>query len=66
MEEFIPNFGIFLNISEFLHFGGFFPLFKKIGFLGILEFLHFGGFFPFFKKIGFLVFLVTAPPRPNV
>ena len=30
------NFGISLDIFEFLRFGWFFPFFKKIGFLGIL------------------------------
>ena len=31
----IANFVIFLDVSEFLRFGWFFPFFKKIGFLGI-------------------------------
>ena len=30
------NFGIFLEVFEFLRFGWFFPFFKKIGFWGIL------------------------------
>ena len=32
----IANFGTFLDVFEFLSFGGFFLFFKKIGFLGIL------------------------------
>jgi hypothetical protein len=32
----IANFGIFLDMFEFLHFGWFFPFFKQFGFLGIL------------------------------
>ena len=36
VEGCIANFGIFLDIFEFLRFGWFFPFFKKIGFLGNL------------------------------
>ena len=32
----IANFGIFLDVFEFLHFDDFFLFFKKIGFWGIL------------------------------
>ena len=36
VEGYIANFGISLDVFEFLRFGWFFPFFKKIGFLGIL------------------------------
>ena len=36
VEGRIANFGIFLDVFEFLHFGLFFLFFKKIGFWGIL------------------------------
>ena len=37
VEGFIANFGISLDVFEFLRFGSFCPFFeKKIGFLGIL------------------------------
>ena len=36
VKERIANFGIFLDVFEFLHFGWFLPFFKKIGFWGIL------------------------------
>ena len=36
VEGYIANFGISLDVFEFLRFGWFFPFFKKFGFLGIL------------------------------
>ena len=36
VEGYIDNFGMYLDVFEFLRFGWFFPFFKKIGFLGIL------------------------------
>ena len=36
VEGYIANFGISLDIFEFLQFGWFFPFFKKFGFSGIL------------------------------
>ena len=36
VEGYIANFGISLDVFEFLRFGWFFPFFKKNGFLGIL------------------------------
>ena len=42
VEGYIANFGISLNVFEFLRFGLFFPFFKKIGFLGILGPLYCG------------------------
>ena len=42
VEGRIANFGIFLDVFEFLHFGWFFPFFKKIGFWGILGPLSYG------------------------
>ena len=36
VEGRIANFGIFLDVLEFLRFGYFLPFFKKIGFWGIL------------------------------
>ena len=36
VEGYIANFGISLDVFEFLRFEWFFPFFKKIGFLGIL------------------------------
>ena len=36
VKGYIANFGISLDVFEFLRFGGIFPFFKKIGFLSIL------------------------------
>ena len=36
VKGYIANFGISLDVFEFLRFGCFFPFFKKIWFLGIL------------------------------
>ena len=36
VEGYIANFGISLDIFDFLRFGRFFLFFKRIGFLGIL------------------------------
>ena len=42
VEGYIANFGISLDVFEFLQFGRFFPFFKKNCFLGILGQPHCG------------------------